>query len=155
MGLRKVNFKNHFLDAEQLVFSWTKTTLSPVPESRRSFSSTSSFSQPCQSQRAVSGGWIIFSPCLTSEKPYLYLIFCCLHMYWFHDVYRNFKHAMRRTSYIVIMKIYISIYIILYLQTSFLFSEHRITWFGWLMMITITTRQWLLCAARRATRKKE
>jgi len=27
-------FKNHFLDAEQLVFSWTKTTLSPVPESR-------------------------------------------------------------------------------------------------------------------------
>lgn len=60
---------------------------------------------------------------------------------------------MRRTSYIIIMKK--KRIIILYLRTSFLFSEHRITWFGWLMMMTTTTRQWLLCAARRATRKKK
>jgi len=75
------------------------------------------------------------------------------YIYWFHDVYRNFKHAMRSTSYIVIMKK--KRIIILYLRTSFLFSEHRITWFGWLMMMTTTTRQWLLCAARRATQQKK
>ena len=54
-------FKNHFLDAEQLVFSWTQLLFpegSPAPEGKWSFSSTSSFPQPRQSQ---SGGWIIFS----------------------------------------------------------------------------------------------
>ena len=145
--------KTTFLDAEQLVFSWTQLLFpegSPAPEGKWSFSSTSSFPQPRQSQ---SGGWIIFSPCLTSGKPYLNLIFYCFRMYWFHDVYCNFKHAMRRTSYIVIMKK--TIIMILYLQTTFWFWEHWITWFGWWMMMTTTTRQWLLCAARRATRKKK
>ena len=33
-----------------------------------------------------------------------YTWYFVFYVYWFHDVYCNFKHAMRRTSYIVIMK---------------------------------------------------
>jgi len=96
-------FKNHFLHAEQLVFSWTQLLFpegSPAPEGKWSFSSTSSFPQPRQSQ---SGGWIIFS-LVSLRRNRTYTWYFVAYIYWFHDVYRNFKHAMRSTSYIVIMK---------------------------------------------------
>ena len=98
------------------------------------------------------GGWISLA-LVSLRRNRTYTWYFVAYIYWFHDVYRNFKHAMRSTSYIVIMKK--TIIMILYLRTTFLFWEHRITWFGWWMMMTTTTRQWLLCAARRATRKKE
>ena len=48
------------------------------------------------------------------------------YMYWFHDVYRNLKHAMRRTSYIVIMKKYIYNFVFANLVFVLRTSDHVI-----------------------------